>query len=143
MAKPKSLTKSQLFRHLKNLQSSEILNAFTTFYELIIEARKRRLTDSEKLEKESVEKILGIEQRGEYLLFKNAKIIKHLPTGENFIFEGASPSFVHIIDGDFTPWEIDFAYFKLPKNIDIGRKQEIVKSKLGCDARRKLGGGGG
>ncbi len=109
MTRPKSLTFYQWKRHLLNIQSDEIVDAYIRFTELNEVLRRRVLTDKEKLEKESVGKILDVEQKGEFRIYKNVKIIKNLPTGEHFIFDGVSKSFLSFIDGNDDVWEIEFS----------------------------------
>ena len=50
---------------------------------------------------------------------------------------------MEIIDGNNQPWNLDFAAQKQTTVAKINSKKEIVKSKYGCDARKKLCGSGG
>ena len=139
------ISKEDLEKHI-NLLPIEIKKAFLTYNKL--KFKEAQLTDTELSELASVEKILKIEdrwysiERGEkYRIFKKVWIVEHLKIRckRNFYkLDGVSKSFLNIIDGNEELWEIDFNYTKLPKDDVIKSKKEIVKGKLGCDARNKL-----
>lgn len=133
----KPLTLYQFRRHIFNLQSPDIEKALGQYV-------KRNHLKQSKIKE--VEEILGIQRRGinpRYLIFRNANIVRDLETGDFYILLELHASYMEIIDGNDEQWDVDFVARKQTTIEKIQSKKEIVKSKYGCDARKKLCGSGG
>lgn len=133
----KPLTLYKLKKHIINLQSPEIEKALGYYL------KRNRLKPSKRKE---VEEILGIQRRGinpRYLIFRNVNIVRNVETSDFYILLELHASYMEIIDENDDQWDVDFVARKEIKTVKIQSKKEMVKSKYGCDARKKLCGSGG
>lgn len=141
-----SITLEQIESHLINLKP-DIKKAFDEYYGFLcpIPTHPPRKVKMGKAKRDRLEKILGMEIKADrYFVFKNAGLIWDLNDEELYILDGARTrkSCLYFFDGNNEPWEADLEK-DYPKEKNIKSKKEIVTGKLGCDARKRLGGGGG